>query len=435
MYLVIDLEQYDGVRVQSFAPQVDLTNDALPANEFVVDIITDDEIPAGQYAELRDDMDGLWAKYWIISAERQSADCVRVTARADIWLLDGVTLPAVMYSAVDVEDVLPAVMVRRAGAGLVTPIDYSLAASLEGTKITGYCPQQSARERLQWLCTVVGAYVKTAFNTEIEILPIDTGAALIPVERTFMEPAPTVTMDALVTEIRVTAFTFTEGTPGATDEYIEVGGTYYIVGRQVISLENNEATSMDPDNPVVIDGLYLINSANASAILSWLAARYFVRAVVDADIIDNAEHVPGDLVTIHTDAQTMYGGHIEAATFAFGVQARASLHVVGATNIPGAALTITYRWDGNDLDVEDYFLPVGYAYSVQTRYIDATINGHRYIFRPTVTEVTGTMTSGGRAVTVTCVVALDLYNGTLHVVNVDGITTQTVGSDVVGVIA
>ena len=74
MYVTIDLTDYSTIRNLSFSPQTDVTGNSLPINEFSVDIVTDDDISFGQYAELYDDLDNLWAKYWINYAERLDAE-------------------------------------------------------------------------------------------------------------------------------------------------------------------------------------------------------------------------------------------------------------------------------------------------------------------------------------------------------------------------
>lgn len=425
MYIVIDLHTYRKLRNLSFAPQVDLTNNNLPINEYTVDIVTDDAIPFG-YADLYDDIDNLWAHYYISKVERISADVQRVYARSDLALIDGVTLPAKMYTGQTAAAVMDEVMICQVGGGLYSVIDYTLDTSLQSITITGFCPEQSARERLQWLCVVLGAYVKTAFNAKPEILPIDTTAALIPVNKTFLRPS--VQQSEVVTAVRVLAYSFAQGTPSTTDAYVtDAFGVTYIVTSTEVMVDNSAAPSSAPDNVKSIEGLYLINSNNASAVLSFLAARYFKPITAQLDVIDNAEYVPGDMATIHADRDLMYTGYIDSAAFRFGKQARSTLTLKGVVAVESAALTISYTWEGMTVALETHTLPVGHAYSVSTRYIDTIINGHRYILRPTQSAVTGTLTSEGAAATVTCETALDLFEGVLHIYDVDALSVDANG--------
>jgi len=435
MYVTIDQTDYSVIRNLSFAPQTDFTGSTIPINEFSVEIDTDDAIAYGQYAELYDDLDNLWAKYWIVYAERLSAGVMLIRAQSDIGTLDGVTLPAVMYSGAAIGDVLDDTMVRNAGAGLVATVDYSLDSSFSGLTITGFCPEQTARERLQWVCFVAGAYVKTFFNDEIEILPIDNTTTLVPIDKTFSKP--TVNYSDFVTGVKVIGYSFTQGTPATTDEYVTDGTNYYIVTKQEYLLANSQVPASAADNVVTIDGVYLINSGNASGILSHMAALYFKRTEVEADLIDNAEYIPGDKLTVYADRDLLMSGYAKSCVFSFGKQARATVTLTAAEGMTGAKLTILYKYDGVTLNQAEYYLPVGYEYSITNPYLDWTMNGHRYIFRPTTAAVTGTLTSSGATETVNYAVALDLdlATGVLDVISVDSVTVDSSGDYAVGVIA
>ena len=421
MYIVIDQTTYSELRDLSFAPETDVTGNALPINEFQVKIVTTDTIAYGQYAELYNDVDTRFAKYWIVYAEREG-DAVQIVGRSDIALLDGVTLPAVMYSNAAIGDVLDGVMVRQAGGGMVATIDYSLASALSGVTITGYCPEQSARERLQWICFVAGAYVRTFFNGTVRIQPLDTTETLIPIERTYMRP--TVKYSDYVTAVRVTAFSFAAGTPQATDEWVQVGSTYYIVTRQEYTLTNDAVPASAADNVISFDNVYLINSSNASQMLSYLALLYFKRAEVTLDCINNGEYKPGDRLVVYGDRDRLFVGYAKSMAFSFGKQSKSTITLMAVDTVAGAALRVTYKWGSRTLGKAKYFFPVGYTYSIENLYLDQTFGGHRYIFRPTTAAVTGTMVAGGNTATVQYEVALDLEiaTGVLEIINVDDLS-------------
>lgn len=430
MYIRIDQTDYAKHRNLSFAPQTDFTGNTVPINEFSIEIITTDTIAYGQYAYLYDDLNNLWAKYWIVYAERTGADAVLVRARSDISLLDGVTLPAVMYSGAAIVDVLDDTMVRQSSAsGIVAAIDYTLDSSFDSVTITGFCPEQTARERLQWVCFVIGAYVKSFFNDEIEILPIDGTTTLVPVDRTFFKP--TVNYSDYVTGIKVIGYTFTQGTPGVTDEYVTDGTDYYIVTKQEYTLANSAAPSGAVDNIVTIVGVYLVNSGNVSGILTHLSGLYFKRTEIQADVIDNAEYIPGDKLTVYADVDTMFTGYARLCEFAFGKQAKAKITLTAGESMDGAKLTVTYMYGDMNIGRAEYFLPVGYAYSITNPYVDWSMNGHRYIFRPTTAAVSGTMTSSGATATVNYAVALDETEEILQIVSVDSVTVDSNGVAVI----
>ena len=432
MYVRVDQTDYTNVRNIVFSPQTDITGDTMPINEFTVDIITDDLIAMGQYADLYDDNDTLWAHYWITYAERSSDAIMHVRARSTIAMMDGVTLPAVAYSSEPIADVLDNTIVRHIGEGLVATLPYSMSSSFSSATVTGVCPEQSARERLQWVCFVIGAYVKTCFNDEIEILPIGQSVTRILPERTFWRPI--VNYADHVTAVEITGYSFATGTPGVGDEYIEVGNDTYIATPTKYTLTNANAPSGAADNVVKFEGVYLVNANNVSAILTHVAGYLFKRTSVEIDAINNGEFLPGDVVSVYADMNTMFGGYVESCAFAFGKQAQARMNVIASDAIQTAALTIKYRYDGHIVDKITYALPIGFQYEIENPYIDTVYKDHRYILRPRTESVTGTLITS-TTVTVDCDAALDSYKGTLYVIDVDEIEVKIEGSDTIGVIS
>lgn len=431
---VTELATYTKHSGLSFAPAADLVGASIPINEFQLDIKTEDELDSGAYAFLYDDLNNLWAKYWVVYAERLDAGTVRLRAQSDVALLERVTLPAVYYSAEAVENVLDDTVVRNSGAvGVVAPLDYTLDSSFDGLTVTGFCPEQTARERLLWVCFTIGAYVKSCFNTQIEILPIDDTETMIPMSDTYWKPS--VTYSDWVTGIRAKAYTFAPGTPQTTDEYVtDANGDTYIVTASEIILSNPDAPASAPENIMDVEGVYLLNPDNVSGVLSHLAQWYFPRMAVDFAAIDNAAYIPGDRVTLHTDDLNMVSGYVESTDFAFGVQTKATMRLTGAEQLPVGGLTILYKWEQTQIGKKQYAFPVGYVYSILNPYIDLTMNAHRYIFRPINASATGTVQAGDNENVQPCAVALDLHEGILHVISVDSITEET-DEITIGVIA
>ena len=426
--LIIDQTTYTALAALTFAPQVSMTADTLPVNEFSADIITDDDIAENQYAELRDDLNNLWAKYVILYSDRVNETTVRIRAQSEVALLERVDLDAVLYEADALGDVLDDVMVRQSGAGgIVAPIDYELAQSLASVTVTGYAPKQNARERLQWVLFASGAFLQTAFVTKPTIMPVDDTPVQVPKSRIFWRPA--VEFGSRVTAIKATAYTFTASTE-TQSELLDAESYAFpsnlTVATQEFTLDNPAATSANGDNIVEVKDVYLINAGNVTALLNRLAARYFNRESVDVDVINNRDYLPGEMLIVYDEQDSLYRGHVESMEFSFGLQARARMHMVAADELTGATLTVNYTYNNATLKTEQYILPVGIAYSVATNYIDLTDMeaGVRRVYRPTLASVTGTMVAAGVTATVPCEVALKYEDERLTIYSVDAIENQ-----------
>ena len=429
MYLEMASYTYTRLKNLSFAPQTDLIGQSLPICEFTVDVLTEDSVSVGTDVKLYDDLDNLWAQYTVVFAEHMDAGTLRIRARSALALLEQDRLPAVYYSAEPIAEVLIDVFANT-GSGVGAYV-YRLDSSFSGATVTGYCPEQTARDRLLWVCFTLGAYVSQCFSEYIDILPISSQSVTIPIGKTYMWPK--VTYREYVTEIRCKYYAFTVATPGTTDSYVQVGSTFYVVTESEMTLTNPDAPSEAPANIVSIDGVYLVNSANVGGVLSHLARWYFERTKVDIDVIDNAEYIPGQQAVVYTDETHMASGYIESCDFRFGVQAKATMRLTGASTVESGGLTILYMYGAMQINRAAYRFPVGLVYSIPVPYIDINMNGHRYIFRPEHANTTGTMAAGEATVQEPEHIALDLDMGNLHlhVISVDAVSVE---DDTIGVI-
>lgn len=419
MQIKIGSKTYTAIKDLSFSLQTDIMNTIMPINEYSADIVTDDTISVGSHAELYDDRETNspvpWMDGMIVFAERLKIDTV--TIRVQSWLrdLDVQELPAVIYSVEPIDDVLDAIFGTT---------DYDLDSSFSSVTITGYCPEQTARERLQWVCLCINAYVRSYNGTDIEIVPLAISSMeIIPMEKTFWRPS--IQYEDYVENLKVTSFEFTAGTPAQGEEYVTVNNTDYIVTRTSNTISNPYIPSGITGKTVEISDVTLVNEDNVSDILMHLSTVYFNRVAVDMDVLDNQEYFPGDRVTFYLDSERMAEGYIESCSFSFGLQARARMHLNGVETVTGANLVISYLYDSMVLTSRRYYFPVGYSYEITNPYLDLYMNTHRYIFRPLNESATGTIASGDNTNTQNCAIALDLYKGDLYVISVDEVTENT----------
>lgn len=406
---------YTQIRNLSFSPETDITGSSLPVNQFFVEIKTTDIIGVGINAYLYDDDGDLWAKYWITESVVVDEGWYKVTAQSIILLLDRFTLPAVVYSAKSVSNVLDAIFSTIASVYPGETV-YTLDPALSSATVTGFCPEQTARERLLWVIFSIGGYLKTYFNEYAEIVKLDTTLTAIPEDVTFWKPE--ISYGDYVTAVKVRAYTYTQGTPQATDTWVTDGVNYYIQTYQDFTLTNPDIPITVTDNVVFIDKVTLVNQSNAATILGVLSQYYFKRIEVKAEVIDDGEYLPGDKCQI-SNGDRLLAGFIVKADFKFGTAKKASLQLVQSDVLASAKLILQYMWGNVLLKKLSYLLPVGYAYSVSNPYIDKVVNSHRYIFRPQAENASGTMVSGGVTDTEQYDVALDWYDVELYVVSVD----------------
>ncbi len=421
--------RYTNITNLSFSPQTDMTGNSLPINEYTVDIITTDEIPVEAIGhELYDDRNFIWAEWPFRKIQRIAPNCLRVTASSWLYLLDYRQLEAKMYTGQTAEAAIAECFGDRVN-------DYTISAAIRGKTISGFAPAQNARERLTWLCFVLGAYAYDMFRGNVAVTAVDEADILVPMDCTFMRPV--VDNADWVTGIKITAYNFARGTK---EEYENDDNSYmfpapWIATPQTFTLSNPDAPDDVPENIVEIDGIYLINPTNVSEIAARLAKYWFNPKTITLDCVNNRKYKPGDLVTVYVDENTMFTGYIQQESFQFGHQARSTLKLVGAELRPSDMLTINYVCNNRRIGRAKYRLPVDYEYSIENLYLDITNNEHRRVYRPLTDFVIGTMVEGGVSVDVEYEIALDLYKGVLHIISVDKVTQQETSGKQIGVIA
>jgi hypothetical protein len=194
-----------------------------------------------------------------------------------------------------------------------------------------------------------------------------------------------------------------------------------------VSLANPYAPAEAPTHEITIDDLYLINDDNIDNILSHLGTYYFKRASVEADVINNAEYAPGDRVLVYTDSTAMAVGYITSAEFSFGVQAKSRLLITPVDVIDTGLLIVTYQFGDVIVARREYTLPVDYPYTIVNPYFDQTWGEKRYIFRPALEQITGTIESGNNYREVECTDALVFFENVLTINSVDDLSQDENG--------
>lgn len=419
----------------NFAPQTDLTGNSLPVNEYTCDVITTDDIPgtlppeAGTCTLYDERGIGYEWSYWPIKKSiRISPTCVRITCTSWISQLDYIEMAETVYQGETAENVMATIF--------PSANDYEMANSLKSVQISGYAPAQNARERLTWVLFAIGGYVRDIFASKVQILKVDTTEALIPIDRIFMRPS--IDRADWVTGLKITTYSFFQA---ASDEAAaEYDNSYmfplpWVATESTVELSNPAAPADAPENVIEIDGIYLVNPNNVSAIASRLAEYWFNPMEASLDCINNRQYRPGDLVTVYTSPEDMLTGYVQQESFKFGKQARSTLKLIGCEVKASAALTVNYTYQGGRIGQQKYYFPVGFTYHIANPCLDRTFNGTRFIYCPQDAEITGTMTEGENTATQAYDLALEYRDERIYVYSVDSIVKHESGGEYTGVIA
>lgn len=411
MKLTVGEKTYTKLRDLKFDPAADVRGSEVPINEFSVSVVTADDIDAMQYAWLYDDTDKLWAKYWIVYADRADKNTVTVKAQSSLKLLERRMLDAHMYQAQPAAAVIADIF-DELGAD-----SYVLDSSFASATLTGLVPYQSCKTRLQWVCFVLGAYIKSFFSEKIEILPVQQTPKIIPMERVYHKP--NLVYAEYITRISVTAYSYQQGTPATTDTWVEADGNVYIQTQLNHGIRNPDVPTEALTHETHFTGITLVNDDNVDEILARLGPSYFRRVSAEFQAINNGDYLPGDRVMVFTDQSHVVEGFIEQIDCSFGLQAASKMTITPAVSVECALLTVVSKYGNITISRAEYWWPIGYPYDIEIPWLDETWLGTRYILKPSQDSITGTLTEDGATVEIEYTPALEFHDGDLRIVSVD----------------
>lgn len=413
MYILYNDTRYRELKSLTFAPQVDILGNELVVNEFKAEIITDDDITIGKYAKLCGNSGRVWAYYRITEAQRLSQHSVTIKAQSDILILDRKALPAMMCNNTSAKTIINECFTTFG-------LSCDIADTLADVNLNGYLPEQTARQRLQWVCFVMGAYVQSFFNTKCTIKKIDDTITNITTDKTFYRPK--LSYKDYVTSVTATAYSYTAGTPGNTDEWVKVGNTTYIQTSQKASLNNSDAPLDAPDNVVDLSGITIVNEDNVSGVLSRLADEYFNREQLSAEILNEGEVQPADMIRMFDGVKSLITGYVKSASFTFGNSSKSAVVLTQTVISDAVQVTLSYRYDGIEIDRETFNFPPNTDYTLQNSYVDVTAAGQRRVYLPLKKETKGNTGSGDTVKRVNCDIALEYQDNILSILSVDSVT-------------
>ena len=451
MYVKVGDAEYRAISDVEFTPEADLFGETLPVSEFWANVHTEDEIPVGSWAELRDDADNLWARYVVLYSERQGAGIRRVKASSVLFKLDGVTVEAAVYGPNVTFSSLVGQLAQALKGDFGTEL-FKMPTTLGQRTVSGYFPEQSGRERLLWLCLSVGAYARDYFSDRVWLLPYSHTSAdeeawegEYPADSAYADSSrvfwkPTINHGEYVTSVDVEYYSYSLTTSGVSrlDEYVDIwkdgidreqadpsnpqNFDTYVRRKSHVRLSNPDAPSVAMENEVSMREVTCVNGGNVNEIAVRLALYHFNRTEVSLDVIDNGEVLPGMMLTTFADTDKVVVGFVRSASFSFGLQARASLTLTGCTVTDAAPVTIRHMWGEMEVGRKSLHLPVGYPFETDALYSRVRFeDGHDYVLRPETERVSGVAVAGGVTIDVPMHVALEYLDGALYTVSADDV--------------
>lgn len=346
-YTPVNPTTYRTLKSLSFNPETDITLSSIPICEFTVEIMTANEVIGGQRIRLYDDKDTLYADYRVMKVERIADQIIRVLAQSELALLDTWTLKAIRVTgSMGIQTIMEwAENPTYIKSGTPKHITYILASDVldRDARVTGFFPEQTARERLLQMCMTCGLTVQQWFCHGLLLTRVNEvgqipgyPSTLIPAADTFMRPERQYADPA--GSLVVYGYDNWRVDKPEDDGWVEVKDdindeTWYCL--EFWSEGSNEDN--DEGNAAKISDVMIINSNNYLSVLErkW---RFFIAEEYTIDVINNGQYYPNMPVAFYYDTDgnlsnaVIIEGIITKCDFTFGTQNRAKLTIA---RIPG----------------------------------------------------------------------------------------------------
>lgn len=410
----------------------------LQVDQFVAEVR--DNIEANQWAQLyyrRPDQEIYLiclANFWITNVNRTKEGRSEITAKSALWFIEDIILPEKVYNNETVEYILANDIFLEANRKAERKL-YSY--NLSSRRISGYCPEQTARERLHWLCLIDNLSIygyssatplQFAYN-----MPQDVYNSQNFISRKEIYVYPTIKEQVGKSAIKITSYTYTQGKPEAENKYVVYNGVTYIQTDKWHEITRQEANPNDPF--LNCNNITLLSPTQAEDVGKRLTDIYCRPSValnfsIYYQYKEQALVAPGDVIAIqpYMYDDTFFLGTVETINYEFGhngLKLNISIpYAVRAEdrNIAIRKLTVRYIIKRSSLEEHEYFFLEGENYSIENPIIDKLINEHIYVFLPYSEKSEGTIT-GDTIMDTDYTIALDyeILTKTLEVLNADKI--------------
>lgn len=243
------------------------------------------------------DGNNLIGVYYISTSSRKSTTLYNISARDAI----GVLAEQTYNGSVHLSGVSAKTLVNTIVGGA---FEVEYADGLADASLTGLLLKQDKRSALQQVLFAWGVACATDGGGKIKIFSPQSVSMEIGRDATYI--GVSVTTEAIVTQVNVTAHTYTQSSTGT----VEVNGQRYNDAKTVYTVDNPVVLATDKQNIKEVDGATLVSTANGQAVAQRVYDYYARRNRHSSKIRLNGERL-GDCVEQPTPWETQEIGNIE----------------------------------------------------------------------------------------------------------------------------
>lgn len=285
------------LRSAKIVNQTDLLVDTLPVSKFTWTLDSDDDI--GFMFQLKQPVEvsnggNLIGVYYVDKHSRSASNIYKIECYDAFGVLDESQFDGGVY--------LDGVSARSLFSEIIGD-DFSVQYLAADTTLYGVLKASSRREAAQQVLFAWGTLATTDGRNGIKVFTLDETLKEVTAGRTYT--GVTVSTAAIVTEVRLTAHTYTQDSNGS----VEVGGAKYDDTETVYSVVNPNVTATTKRNVVKIDGATLVSTNNGQSIAQRVYDYYLRRNTNKAKIAWDGEAL-GDYVSLPTSWGETMTGHI-----------------------------------------------------------------------------------------------------------------------------
>nr|DAL38362.1 MAG TPA_asm: hypothetical protein [Caudoviricetes sp.] len=252
--------------------------------------------------------------YYINQSARSSTSVYKIDCKDSLGVLDDAAFSGGFYADKSAKALFAEIV------GNDFEIDFGTVTDVN---LSGVIQAATKRAALQQVLFAWGVCAATDGGYKIRVFTLDDTAETIGEGRTYQ--GATVTTDALVTSVSVTAHSYAEDANGG----VEIGGKKYTDTQTVYTVTNPNVTANTKSNEKKVTDATLVSPAIGQAVAQRVYDYYAKRDQANAKIVLDGE-ILGDCVTVPTPWGTTVTGNIAKMEITLSNTVAASLTLAGA---------------------------------------------------------------------------------------------------------